>query len=138
MAEMRVEATVENLQRVMGFLEEQMAEAGCPEMLVSQVEIAVEEIFVNIAHYAYSNGIGPAQVRCEAGGDPLQIVVGISDEGRPYDPLAGKDPDITLPADERPVGGLGIFMARKLMDDVRYEYRDGKNILTLLKRGRQE
>ncbi len=138
MAKMRIDATVENLDRLMDFLEEQMKGTGFSEMLVSQVKTAAEEIFVNIAHYAYSPTVGAAVVCCEVGGDPLQITVAIADEGRPYDPLTREDPDITLPAGVRPIGGLGIFMTKKLMDEVWYEYKDGKNILTLRKRSVSE
>lgn len=103
--------------------------------LMTQVDMAVEEIFVNIARYAYHPEAGEASVRCEAGGDPFQIVVGFADRGRPFNPLDRKDPDVTLDAEARQLGGLGILMAKKLMDDIQYEYRDGKNILTLRKNG---
>lgn len=135
MAEITVTATLDNLNTVLAFVDKQLEQAGCPLKLMTQVDLAVEEIFVNIARYAYHPDVGEARVRCEAGGDPFQIIVGFADRGRPYNPLDRQDPDVTLDAQRRQIGGLGIFMAKKLMDDIQYEYRDGKNILTLRKKG---
>ncbi len=135
MAEITVAATLDNLNTVLAFVDKQLEQAGCPLKLMTQVDLAVEEIFVNIARYAYHPYVGEARVRCEAGGDPFQILVGFADRGRPYNPLDRQDPDVTLDAQRRQIGGLGIFMAKKLMDDIQYEYRDGKNILTLRKKG---
>ena len=135
MAEITVAATLDNLNTVLAFVDKQLEQAGCPLKLMTQVDLAVEEIFVNIARYAYHPYVGEARVRCEAGGDPFQIIVGFADRGRPYNPLDRQDPDVTLDAQGRQIGGLGIFMAKKLMDDIQYEYRDGKNILTLRKKG---
>ena len=135
MAEITVVATLDNLNTVLAFVDKQLEQAGCPLKLMTQVDLAVEEIFVNIARYAYHPDVGEARVRCEAGGDPFQIIVGFADRGRPYNPLDRQDPDVTLDAQRRQIGGLGIFMAKKLMDDIQYEYRDGKNILTLRKKG---
>ena len=112
-----------------------MEQAGCPLKLMTQVDMAVEEIFVNIARYAYHPEAGEASIRCEAGGDPFRIVVGFADRGRPFNPLDRPDPDVTLDAERRQIGGLGILMAKRLMDDIQYEYRDGQNILTLRKNG---
>ena len=98
-----------------------------------QISVAVEEIFVNIASYAYAPDKGSATVCVEVSGDPVTVTITFVDRGVPYDPLAKEDPDVTLSADERGIGGLGIFMTKKIMDDVAYEYRDGKNILTLKK-----
>ena len=135
MAEITVVATLDNLNTVLAFVDKQLEQAGCPLKLMTQVDLAVEEIFVNIARYAYHPYVGEARVRCEAGGDPFQIIVGFAYRGRPYNPLDRQDPDVTLDAQRRQIGGLGIFMAKKLMDDIQYEYRDGKNILTLRKKG---
>ena len=98
-----------------------------------QVSVAVEEIYVNIAHYAYHPEIGEATIRCAVGGDPLQVTIQFLDSGKPFDPLAKPDADITLSAEERQIGGLGILMVKKTMDDVVYEYKDGCNVLTLKK-----
>ena len=95
--------------------------------------LAVEEVFVNIANYAYAPETGPARVRVEVAEEPLCASITFIDHGVPYDPLAKEDPDITLSAEDREVGGLGVFMTKQLMDDVRYEYVDGCNILTISK-----
>lgn len=135
MAEITIAATLDNLHTVLAFVDQQMEEAGCAMKLMAQVDMAVEEIFVNIARYAYHPEVGEAIVRCEAGGEPFQVIVGFADQGRPYNPLEREDPDVTLDAEQRQIGGLGIFMAKKLMDDIQYEFRDGQNILTLRKKG---
>ena len=97
------------------------------------IGLAVEEIFVNIASYAYAPGKGKALVRVEVSGTPVRVTVTFVDGGVPYDSLAKDDPDVTLSAAEREIGGLGIFLTRQVMDDVAYEYKDGKNIMTLKK-----
>ena len=100
----------------------------------TQIGVAAEEIFINIAHYAYAPDKGKATVRVEVSGDPVTISITFADHGVAYDPLGKPDPDVTLPADERQIGGLGIFLTKQLMDDVCYEYRGGQNILTLKKK----
>ena len=97
-----------------------------------QMDIAVEEIFVNIASYAYEGKEGPSEIIFELNDKVAEIT--FIDSGIPYDPLAKEDPDITLSAEQRQIGGLGIFMVKKSMDDMKYEYSDGKNKLTLFKR----
>ena len=99
-----------------------------------QIAIAVEEIYVNIARYAYHPEVGEATIRCEVGGEPLQVVIQFMDGGKPYNPLEKDDPDTTLGVEEREIGGLGIFMVKKSMDDISYTYADGKNILTIRKK----
>lgn len=133
MKELTVPATLEQLDAVQAFIEEELEENGCPMKAVMQISIAVEEIYVNIAHYAYHPEIGEATVRCCVGGDPLQVTVQFLDSGKPFDPLAKPDADVSLSAEERDIGGLGILMVKKSMDDVTYEYKDGCNILTLKK-----
>ena len=95
--------------------------------------VAVEELFVNIAHYAYSPGTGSATIGVEILKDPAAIAITFTDRGKPFDPLAKEDPDITLSAEERQIGGLGIYMVKKSMDEVVYEYKDGQNILRIKK-----
>ena len=131
--ELEIEAAVENLPQVTDFVDSHLEKAGCPVKAQMQIDIAVEEIFVNIAHYAYDPETGKATVRVEVTEEPVTVSITFIDQGIPYDPLAKADPDVTLPAEEREIGGLGIFMVRKTMDDVSYEYQDGKNILTLKK-----
>ena len=125
--ELTLEAAVENLPQVMGFLEQHLEEADCPLKAQMQITVAAEEIYVNIAHYAYAPGTGEATVRLEITDEPAAASI-------PFDPLAKPDPDVSLSAEERGIGGLGIYMVKKTMDDVRYEYRDGQNVLTLTKR----
>ena len=131
--ELVLDAEVDNLERVLGFLEEQLAAADCPMKAQMQLCVAAEEIFVNIASYAYAPGTGKATVRVAIEEEPRRAIVTFLDSGTPFDPLAREDPDVTLSAEERQIGGLGIFMTKKTMDDVSYVYRDGQNVLTLKK-----
>lgn len=133
MTELTLQAKRENLDEVLAFVEKELEEKKCPMMVLMQVQIAVEEIFVNIANYAYGSQNGTATIRIEVGGDPLQVIITFIDQGVPYDPLKKEDPDVTLTAEERKIGGLGIFMVKQSMDDVKYEYAEGKNILTICK-----
>ena len=94
-----------------------------------QVHIAIDELFGNIAYYAYNPEIGIVTVRVEVTDNPLAVVITFIDNGIPYDPLAKDNPDITLSVEERDVGGLGIYMVKKTMDDISYEYKDGQDIL---------
>ncbi len=98
-----------------------------------EIAVAVEEIFINIAHYAYAPETGKAKVRVEKAEDGGAVAITFTDRGVPYNPLAKQDPDINVSANEREIGGLGIFMTKKLMDELAYEYRDGQNHLTLKK-----
>ena len=133
--ELVVEAKKENLQQVIDFVDEHLEKTECPMKAEMQIDMAVEEIFVNIASYAYAHedNIGKAVIRVETLEDPLRVVLTFMDNGMPYDPLAKGDPDVTLGADEREIGGLGIFLVKNTMDDVTYEYKDGRNILTIRK-----
>lgn len=133
MAEMIISAKTECLEEVLEFVEKQLEGYDCPAKTKVQLAVAVEEIFVNIARYAYEKDEGTAAIRVEAEGEPIQIAVTFSDGGIPYNPLSRDAPDITLSAEERGIGGLGIYLVKKSMDDVIYEYRDGKNILTIKK-----
>ena len=102
-------------------------------MTQTTIGIAVEELFVNIAHYAYAPSTGNVVIRVEMHEDPLSVEISFIDSGIQYDPLAKPDPDTTLKAKERQKGGLGIFMVKKSMDSMTYAYKDGKNILTIRK-----
>lgn len=133
MAELTLQATVDNLNQVLAFVEEKLEENQCSMRIIMQMQIAVEEIYVNIAKYAYNPKIGMATIRIEVGGEPLKVIIQFLDNGKPYNPLTKEDPDITLSAEERDIGGLGIFMVKKSVDDIMYEYKDGKNILTIKK-----
>ena len=131
--ELRLEASVENLERVLEFVDGTLEALDCPQNIQMKIDVAVEEIFVNIAHYAYGSETGLAQINIETQSDPKRIAIVFRDWGVPYDPLAKPDPDVTLSAEERQVGGLGIFMVKKSMDDMKYEYTDGQNVLTIVK-----
>ena len=133
MNELEIEATDENLEEVQTFVNERLEAVSCPPRAQMQIDIAVEEIFINIAHYAYAPGKGNTTLRVEVGEAPVTVSITFVDHGTPYDPLARTDPDTSLAADERTIGGLGVFMTKKLMDDVSYAYKDGQNILTLKK-----
>ena len=131
--EIDIEAVEDNLGRVMAFVDENLEAAGCSMKSQMQIDIAVEEVFVNICKYAYVPDKGRAVVRVGVSDEPVQVKITFIDHGHPYDPLQKDDPDVTLAAEDRPIGGLGIFMVKKTMDAVEYEYRDGSNILTLVK-----
>ncbi len=133
MEKLDILAKTENLDTVIDFVNKHLEGVECPMKIQMQIDVAVEEIFVNIANYAYGTGEGPATVRINFDNQNKIVDITFIDNGVPYDPLAKEDPDITLSAQERQIGGLGIFMVKKSMDDVTYEYRDGHNILTLKK-----
>ena len=137
------EATIENLDKVTAFVEEELENNEVDMKSSMQLTIALEEIYVNIAHYAYSKtdadgnvipntGTGPMKLSLDVSSE--QVLMTFEDKGIPYNPLEKADPDITLSAEERDIGGLGIYMVKQSMDDVVYEHRDGKNILTLVKK----
>ncbi len=129
--EITVEAKTENLQKVLEFVDSGLEEAGCGMKTQIQVDLSLEEMYVNVAHYAYAPGSGTATVRFESGEGKIKIT--LIDSGMPYDPLKHIDPDISLPAEDREIGGLGIFLVKKNMDNLSYEYKDGKNIFTMEK-----
>lgn len=133
MKELTIDAIVDNIPQVTAFVDEQLEALGCPPKAQMQIDIAIDELFSNIAHYAYDPDVGPATVRVEVLKDPLAVVITFIDNGVQYDPLAKADPDITLSAEEREIGGLGIYMVKKSMDEITYEYKDGQNILRIKK-----
>ena len=133
MKELTIAATVENIETVTDFVNEQLEALDCPMKAQMQIDIAIDELFGNIAHYAYNPEIGQATVRVEVVEDPLSVVITFIDNGVSYDPLAKADPDTTLSAEERDIGGLGIYMVKKSMDEIAYEYKDGQNIIKIKK-----
>ena len=133
MKELTLPATIENIETVIDFVNGQLEEIKCPLKAQMQIDIAIDELFGNIAHYAYNPETGPATVRVEVTEEPIAVVITFIDRGVPYDPLKKEDPDITLSAEKRAIGGLGIFMVKKTMDEISYEYKDGKNILRIKK-----
>ncbi|MBO5517857.1 MAG: ATP-binding protein [Firmicutes bacterium] len=129
-----VTAEVKNLDAVTDFVLQRPEIAACPKNTQMQLRLAVEEVFVNIASYAYDPSIGPAEVRCEVLNDPLRVVIQFLDHGKPFDPLAKEDADTSEEALMERIGGLGILLVKETMDEVSYSYEDGKNILTILKK----
>lgn len=133
MAEKRFEALGKNLEPVISFLEENLESLGCPFKEEQQMCIAVEELFINIVNYAYPESAGPADVKIrELPGRVIEVI--LRDGGVPFNPLELKDPDITLKAEDRQIGGLGIYMVKKSMDEVTYQYENGQNVLILRKK----
>ena len=134
MFELEIDAKLSNLEEVLDFVNSHLSNVECPEKTRIQVDIAVEEIFVNIAHYAYNPEVGKATIRVEISEKPLTISLTFMDSGKPYDPLSRKDPDVSLSSEQRQIGGLGIYMVKKSMDEIQYSYRNGTNMLTLKKK----
>lgn len=130
MKEFLIEAQIENLDTVLDFVNLELEAINCPMKLQNQLAIAMEEIFVNIAHYAYNQQTGHVVIRITVGSE---IIIEFEDSGTPYNPLEKIDPDITLSLEERKIGGLGIFMVKKMMDVVEYRHEGEKNILTIRK-----
>ena len=133
MKELTIAATVKNIEAVTDFVNEQLEALDCPVKAQMQIGIAIDELFGNIAQYAYNPDVGEATVRVEVQQNPLSVVITFIDGGVPYDPLTASEPDTTLPAEDRPLGGLGIFMVRKTMDEITYRYENGRNILSIRK-----
>ncbi|MCR5664099.1 MAG: ATP-binding protein [Oscillospiraceae bacterium] len=134
MKELTLEAKVERLDEVLAFIDGELEAAGCPMKTMMQIDIAAEELFVNVANYAYAPGVGMVTVRVSVRENERTAAVSFLDSGVPFDPLKKEDPDVSLPAEEREIGGLGIFMAKKTMDELRYEYAEGQNRLTMIKK----
>lgn len=134
MKELTVDAVVENIPIVTDFVNEQLMPHDCSIKIQAQIDIAIDELFGNIAHYAYDSDVGSATVRVELVKEPLTVVITFIDHGVPYNPLKQDEPDTTLLAEERKIGGLGIYMVKKSMDNIYYEYKDGQNILTIKKK----
>ena len=104
-----------------------LKDGGCPEDKIELIRICAEEIFINIASYAYPEKDGAVQIEEEVDEGIIRIM--FADEGLPYNPLEKEDPDITASAQDREVGGLGIFMVKQMADEIRYEYKENRNCL---------
>lgn len=133
MKERTLDATIENIETVTEFVNEQLAACNCPKKAMAQIDIAIDELFGNIAHYAYNPYVGPVTVRVEVKEEPMSVILTFIDSGVPYDPLNRKNPDTSLSSEEREIGGLGIYIVKKSMDKITYEYKDGQNILRVKK-----
>ena len=132
---MNITASIENLDSVLEFVDARLEEENCSLKELMTINVAVEEIFVNIASYAYkSQEEGDTQISVWFEEDPKTVSIEFRDSGVYFDPLAKDDPDVTLSAAERQIGGLGIFMVKKSMDAVQYKRENDQNILTIRKK----
>ena len=127
-------AKTEVLPDILGFVEETLEGYGCPMKIQMSVCVAIEEVFVNVAHYAYGGDEGYVTLGIGFDASDSTVTFRMADKGIPFDPLKKPDPDITLSAEEREIGGLGIFITKKTMDSVTYAYENGENILTMIKK----
>lgn len=134
MKELKVEADHENMQKVQDFVKGELEQSpGLSHKDLLQIHMVIDEIFGNIVAYAYEDGRGDVVILVDYDKTQGTVMLVFTDEGKPYNPLLNEDPDIKLSADERTVGGLGIFMVKNTMDEIDYENREGKNILTMKK-----
>ena len=127
-------AKTQSLSDVLGFVEETLEGFECPMKIQTAICVAIEEVFVNVAHYAYPDGEGDMLLHIGFDDQSRTISFRIKDKGVPFDPLKKPDPDITLSAEDREIGGLGIFIAKKTMDSISYSYENGENVLTMIKK----
>ena len=135
MKELVIDALPENVDTVKQFIFSAVDSYNVSNKTRMAIELSVDELFINIASYAYNPEVGPATIRVNIEDEPAPILtVTFVDKGVPYNPLEKKDPDITLPAEERKIGGLGVFLAKKKMDAIHYEFKDNQNILTIKKK----
>ena len=127
-------AKTESLNDVLGFVEGTLESFECPVKTQTAICVAIEEVFVNIARYAYPEGDGDMTLNIGFDAQNRAVTLRMSDKGVPFDPLAKPDPDVTLSAEDREIGGLGIFIAKKTMDSIGYAYENGENVLTMIKK----
>ena len=127
-------AKTEALLDVLGFVEQELEKHECSMKIQTAVCVAIEEVFVNVAHYAYGGGEGDVTISIDFDAETRNVTFQMTDKGVAFDPLKKPDPDITLSAEEREIGGLGIFITKKTMDLVTYAYENGENILTMIKK----
>ncbi len=134
MKKITVQANHSNMQKVLDFVEGEMREnPDFSHKDLLQIHMVIDEIFGNIVSYAYDDSGGEVEIMMDYDKAQGSMILVFQDKGKPYNPLLNEDPDIKLSADERTVGGLGIFMVKNTMDEIDYENRDGKNILTMKK-----
>ena len=125
---------IENMNTVTAFVDDFLDQIACPMKSRIQINIVIDEIFGNICHYAYKDSVGAVTVRVESGNTPKAVFLTFTDNGIPYNPLETEDPDITLSSEERKIGGLGIYLVKKNMDEMKYEYVNQQNRLWMEKR----
>ena len=134
MKSLTLEAKPENIEAVTQFIDGELEALDCNMKAQMQIDVAIDELFSNIAYYAYAPGTGQATVTFDFDESSRTVSISFIDAGVPFDPLQKNDPDLTAPAEERAIGGLGIFMVKKTMDAMRYVRQDNRNILTIQKR----
>ena len=127
-------AKIETLSQVISFVEETLENYECSIKAQTAICVAVEEIFVNVANYAYGDGVGDVTISIGFDKESRMVTLRISDKGVPFNPLNNADPDITLSVEEREIGGLGIYITKKTMDVVNYAFENEENILTMIKK----
>ena len=133
MKEITVNADLQNLDDVTDFIDDELEQSGVELAMQTRINVVIDEIFSNIVNYAYKDGQGDVTVSVEVSEDPRAIVLIFTDSGIPYDPLSAEEPDITLSAEDRKIGGLGIFIVKKIMDEISHVYENGRNILQMRK-----
>ena len=134
MKEITLEATVQNIRTIIDWIDGELEQVNCPLKAQMQIDVAADEIMANISHYAYAPGTGDVTVGFSYDEPSRTAAVTFADSGIPFDPLQKEEPDVTLGAEERAIGGLGIFLVRKTMDEVIYRREGEKNILTIRKK----
>ena len=134
MKEITVDAMIENMNTVTAFVDDFLDQIACPMKSRIQINIVIDEIFGNICHYAYKDSVGAVTVRVESGNTPKAVFLTFTDNGIPYNPLDTEDPDITSSSEERKIGGLGIYLVKKNMDEMKYEYVNQQNRLWMEKK----
>lgn len=133
MRELTTEAVTENLQSVMDFVNDSLSDKGCSAKTLYQMELVLEEIFINIASYAYEGDERPVVLSIDFEEEPLAAIVTFKDKGAPYNPLSRDDPNLALKLENREIGGLGIFLVKKNVDAIWYEHVNGENVLSFRK-----
>ena len=131
MIERTYDATDNNLHPALAFVEEELEKHGANMKTIVAITVAVEEMFVNVAHYAYEGFVGKVTLGLDFQGD--DVIITLTDKGMPFDPLAKEDPDVNLSVEERSIGGLGIYMVKNTMDRCTYARKDGQNIFSMRK-----
>ena len=136
MKELFLDAKVENLKILFAFITDALQQYGCSKRDIRLIKLCVEEVFINIACYAYQPGQGQARVTISspcATPELVRVEISFMDKGHPFNPLEEAPPDLDATLEERQIGGLGIYIVREKMDEVSYEYREGENVLTMRK-----
>lgn len=134
MKEITIDALIENINTVTAFVDDLLDEIDCPMKSKIQIHIVIDEILGNICHYAYKDSVGTVTVSVKYQNTPKTICLTFTDNGIPYNPLETEDPDITLSSEERDIGGLGIYLVKRNMDEIKYEYINKQNRLWMEKK----